>query len=143
MFRRFTALAAALLLASCASIASREARTMIVNRPVSDVEECLGVPTHTAAMPNGDKIAEWDYAKNAQIASVPLSNLAMLPLSLPLSVAGSVSIDDDGTCRAILTIRNGRIIAMRYAGDSDTLAGRDRMCAPIVRGCVRTWKGQQ
>jgi hypothetical protein len=137
------ALASVLLLANCSPITARNARKMIVGHSLADVKECLGVPTHEEDLSNGDHLAEWDYTKSSQLASLPLSSLAMLPLSLPMSLAGSVSINDNGTCKAILTIRSGKVVAMRYAGDSDSVSGRDSMCAPIVRGCVRTWKGQQ
>jgi hypothetical protein len=29
-------------------------------------------------------------------------------------------------------------VAVNYTGDNDDLSGRDAVCAPIVRGCLRT-----
>ena len=90
------ALASVLLLANCSPITARNARKMIVGHSLIDAKECLGVPTHEEDLSNGDHLAEWDYTKSSQLASLPLSNLAMLPLSLPMSLAGSVSINDNG-----------------------------------------------
>ncbi|BCI68042.1 hypothetical protein AAJCM20276_26660 [Acetobacter aceti] len=53
------------------------------------------------------------------------------PLSFDLSIGGH------GTCRASITIREGRVVRMTYSGPSATLEGRDGACAGVVRGCLR------
>ena len=91
----------------------------------------MGVPTRTDAA-----VREWDYAEPSASASLPLADLAMLPLTLPMSaLAGSVSVGDSGTCRVIATVRGGIVLQVVLSGANVGLSGVGAVCLPVVRGC--------
>ena len=128
----------ALAVAGCAAREAGEARAWAAGRALADLESCMGVPTRTDAR-DGLVWAEWDYSEPTTTQSIPFADIALLPVTLPVSLAsaGSASIASAGSCHAIATVRDGRVTAFRYAGDDDGFAGRDAVCAPLVRGCLR------
>ncbi|CAH2606497.1 conserved exported protein of unknown function (plasmid) [Rhodovastum atsumiense] len=140
MTRPLFTLVAVLLLTGCAARQAREARTWAVGRTLAELQSCMGVPDRTAPLPDGGLVAQWGRSEAATSASLPLfADLALLPVTWPISLAsaGSVSVGSAASCRAIATVRGGRVESLRYAGDSDGVSGRDAVCAPVVRGCVR------
>lgn len=132
-------LLAALLLAGCGSQQALRARAWAAGRDIAELEACMGVPAHTDALGNGDRIAQWDYTEPATQTTLPLADLALLPLALPISLAGagSVAINGSGSCHAIATVRDGHVTGLRYSGDNGGVSGRDAVCAPIVRECLQ------
>ncbi|CAH2603238.1 conserved exported protein of unknown function [Rhodovastum atsumiense] len=126
-------------LAGCAARQAREARDWAAGRSLAELESCMGVPDRTDRQPDGVVIAQWDRAEAASSMTLPLLDLALLPVTLPVTLAGagSVSVGAVASCRVIATVRGGRVDGLRYAGDSDGVGGRDAACAPLVRGCVR------
>jgi hypothetical protein len=119
------------LLAGCAAHRVEATRAALVGQPYRTVEGCMGVPTHR----DGD-VAEWDYAEPPASASLPLADLAMLPVTLPMSaLAGTVSVGDSGTCRVIATLRSGIVERLVLSGANSGLSGRGAVCEPAMRGC--------
>jgi hypothetical protein len=74
---------------------------------------------------------------------MPLSELAVLPIALPLSLAGTVSVSSTGDCVAHVLVVAGEIVSFRFPGASDGISGAGAECAPIVRGCLRAFRGRQ
>jgi hypothetical protein len=136
---RWVALAlAAAILGGCGAQQARQARNWAPGRTLGDLESCMGVPAHVDER-QGLAIAEWDYQEPPTTETIPLADLALLPVTLPISLAtaGSITLARAGSCHAIATAQDGTVTGLRYSGDSDGLSGRDAVCAVIVRGCVR------
>lgn len=138
---RATGLAVLLLFASCAAEHVTKVQSQIVGKKSSDIEQCLGIPSHTAELKNGMTLAEWDYNDKevGTTVTTPSSSLAFLPLTLPLALAGSVAIDNSGSCKAIVTFQDDVVKHLIYAGADDSILGEDARCDAVVRGCFRYW----
>lgn len=133
-------LAALLLLASCAAHQAAAVRHEIVGRSVPDAVGCLGVPQHAETEADGTLVQEWDYTVPSSTASIPLAAIALLPVTLPLSLTGSFSTQETGSCRAIVRSRAGTVTGLIFAGASNSIGGADAHCGPIIKGCWRAWK---
>jgi hypothetical protein len=127
-----------LFLASCGAQQAREARTWAPGHTLADLEQCMG-PPDKADVRDGTTVAMWSYVEPSRSMALPLADLALLPVSLPISLAGagSTSPSTSGDCRAIATLRDWHVVSLRYAGADDGITGHDAVCAPIVRGCLR------
>jgi hypothetical protein len=126
-------------LAACAAQQQAEkVRDWTRGQSLDALESCLGVPDHTDAR-EGRNWAEWSYSAPASSASIPFSDVALLPLTWPASLvsSGSASFSSAGSCRAVATLLAGKVVSFRYGGDKAGLAGPDALCAPIVSGCDR------
>jgi hypothetical protein len=126
-----------LCLSACASQQADKARRLLIGRDINDAETCLGIPSRTDRLSDGSHIAEWDYQSSSTSASIPLADMALLPVTIPLSLAGSISISGSGDCHAIAHVSDGRVVSLRYSGASGGLSGSDAECRSIVRGCLR------
>ncbi|MBR0642304.1 hypothetical protein [Plastoroseomonas hellenica] len=63
-------------------------------------------------------------------------NVGGLNVSIPM--AGGFRLAGSGSyCHALFRVAQGRVAGLAYTGDSDDVDGRDGVCAPIVRGCLR------
>lgn len=126
------------LLAGCA--AQRQAERVqdwARGQSLDALEACMGVPEHTDARA-GTMWAEWSTTAPGSSASIPFVDLALLPIAWPVSLAssGSASLSSAGNCRAVATLREGKVMSLRYGGDKSDLSGPDALCAPIVSGCT-------
>ncbi|MFZ6765114.1 hypothetical protein [Pseudoroseomonas sp. WGS1072] len=119
------------MLAGCSSQGAqvaREARQSLVGMKAVDLQACAGIPKRTLKLEDGSELLSYEQA-NANVGGFDMT----LPLVGGFKVAGSGSY-----CHAIFRIAQGRVIGLNYTGDNDDLAGRDGVCAPIVRGCLRS-----
>ena len=132
-----------LLFSGCAARQALEARRVFPGRNYAELLTCLGPPVHASSLGDGGLIAELDSTDVGANTSIPLAELALLPITLPLLLSGSVSMSGAGNCHAIAHIEGGRVITLRYSGASGGLSGRDAECLPIVRGCLRVFGGEQ
>jgi hypothetical protein len=58
-------------------------------------------------------------------------------ITLPF-IGGGFSAGGSGSyCHAIVRIVDGKVVGVNYTGDNDEMIGRDGVCAPIFRGCLR------
>ena len=73
----------------------------------------------------------------------PGADVAILPLAVPLNLASTVQLSSDSDCKALVTSRDKKIIKLLYSGADGNLSGRDGVCMPLVRGCLREFKGEQ
>ena len=39
-----------------------------------------------------------------------------------------------------IRLKNGKVVAANYTGDNDDLIGKEGICAPIFRGCLREYE---
>jgi hypothetical protein len=130
---RLAPLAALLLSASLpcgcayqdASIAAKAQRSL-VGTPVADLDLCAGLPTKTEKVRPGVEMRSYETsaATNSGVT-----------ISFPV-IGGGVNLGNGGYCHATFEVVDGRVAALRYAGDTTEAGARGAVCAPIVRGCV-------
>ncbi len=136
------------LLVGCASHEAQEVRIWAAGRSIAELEQCAGKPSATDTLPDGSAIAQWDYTEPSTNTSlpVPVTFLADLtafiyaPVLAPFAGIGTISTQwtSSGSCRAIATVRDGRVLQLRYSGPNGGFSGPDAVCAPIMRECLRT-----
>lgn len=131
------AVLALLLLTSCAAQHVEKARVALIGRDVTVAEQCLGIPSRTDRT-EGLTITQWDYQEAPSSASLPLADLALLPVALPLSLtnAGALSVGTAHSCHVIATSETGRITGIVLSGDNGGLSGAGAACEPVFRGCI-------
>ena len=55
-------------------------------------------------------------------------------------VGGGFKIGNSGSyCHADVRVVDGRVAELNYTGDNDDFVGKEGVCAPIVRGCLRAY----
>lgn len=129
--RRIIANLVLLALTSCSVRASHDAlqsQTALVGVSRDDLDFCAGLPTKTEKLDDHTELRSFEYkADSASTVSV----------SLPV-IGGGVNLGTSGDCKATFKIIDGRVAALRYAGDTDSgMGGRDAVCAPIVAHCLQ------
>ena len=136
-----------LALSSCGAQDAKDARITYVGKDVTAIEECMGIPDKQTNLNNGDMLSEWHYTQKSPQISLPLAvpgaDVAILPLAIPLNLASTVQLSSDSDCKALVTSRDKKIIKLLYSGADGNLSGRDGVCMPLVRGCLREFKGEQ
>lgn len=64
-------------------------------------------------------------------------NTGGVEVGIPV-VGGRFKIGKSGSyCHAIVRVVDGKVAELNYTGDNDDVVGREGVCAPIVRGCLR------
>lgn len=91
-------------------------------------QACAGIPTRSKRLDERTEIFSYE-TKN--------ENTGGVEVSVPL-VGGGFKIGKSGSyCHAIVRVVDGKVAELNYTGDNDDFVGREGVCAPIVRGCVR------
>jgi hypothetical protein len=114
-----------LCLGGCAVNDSRvalEARTRLIGLTELQLESCAGVPDQKAAFGGTDILTYYAGSTSSTGLTIPL--------------IGGVSKSYGGYCHTIVRVDDGKVTAVRYAGEKDAVAAVDAFCAPTVRGCV-------
>lgn len=119
-----------LLLTGCASgysVAS-EGRRAVMGMDVDTFQACAGIPTRTKRLDPRTELFSYEL-KNENVGGVQVS--------VPI-VGGGFKIGGSGSyCHAIVRIVDGKVAELNYTGDNDDVVGKEGVCAPIVRGCLR------
>jgi hypothetical protein len=64
-------------------------------------------------------------------------NTGGVQVTVPI-VGGGFKLGKSGAyCQAIVRIVDGKVVEVNYTGDNDDVIGKEGVCAPIVRGCLR------
>ncbi|MDJ0391450.1 hypothetical protein QMO56_25425 [Roseomonas sp. E05] len=117
-------------LAGCNSPGARiaaEARQALVGMRADDLQACAGIPTRTRHLSDGTDLFSYEQ-RNA--------NVGGLHLNVP--TLGEFAVGSSGSyCHALFRIAEDRVVGLNYTGDNDDVFGREGVCAPIVRGCLR------
>ncbi len=96
-------------------------------RPLTDLESCMGVPDHEAHQ-GALSFAEWSAKRAAGNITVPLSDLALIPISWPISLAtaGSVTMPNSDDCTVVATSGDdGLVQRVAYTGDRNGWRGKN------------------
>ena len=131
MLKRCCALlGVALLMSACtpAHVIADRGRESILGLDADTLKTCAGIPTRTEQL--NPRIALYSYENKYE-------RTGGAEVTFPI-VGGGFSLGGSGSyCHAIVRVVDGRVAAVNYAGDNDDMIGREGICAPIFRGCLR------
>ena len=122
-----------LLLGACTTgnDVAKKGREFVIGMDASTFQSCAGIPTRTKALDERTELYSYDiryeYSGGMQI-------------TLPLIGGGFKAGGSGSYCHAIVRIVDGKVAGVIYTGDNDDLIGRECVCAPIFRGCLRAYE---
>jgi hypothetical protein len=118
------------LLGGCASgdVVAWKGRRLVVGMDVDTLQSCAGIPTRTKRLDARTELYSYENK---------YERTGGAQITLPI-IGGGFSVGGSGSyCHAIVRVVDGRVAAVNYTGDNDELIGREGVCAPIFRGCLR------
>ena len=120
----------AFLVGACAtghSVAT-DGRRAVLGMNADTFQSCAGIPTRAKRLDERTELFSYEL-KN--------ENVGGLEVSVPM-VGGGFKIGKSGSyCHAIVRVVDGKIAELNYTGDNDDFVGKEGVCAPIMRGCLR------
>ncbi len=107
---------------------ARQGRQLVIGMEATALQACAGIPTRTAQLDPRTQL--WSYENKYE-------RTGGLEITLPI-IGGGIAAGGSGSyCHALVRIVDGKVAGVTYAGDNDDYIGRDGVCAPIFRGCLR------
>lgn len=120
----------ALNLSACGYFDSRtahKAQLAMIGMTSNDLQACAGSPDKVVKLNGTTQLYEYSYKPSSSGA------FSMSPFGL-----GSMSYNGNGSyCKAVMRVDHDQVTEVHYTGDNDRSIGRDGICAPLVRGCMR------
>jgi hypothetical protein len=116
----------AVWLAGCSvsdSHLAARAKTSLLGMREVDLETCLGAPDEKAVFGNVEILTYYASSTSSSNFSIP--------------VVGGIGFTNGGYCHAVIRLQDGRVVALRYTGETRACAAPYAYCAPIVGDCVR------
>ncbi|MBV8192498.1 MAG: hypothetical protein JOY64_16205 [Alphaproteobacteria bacterium] len=113
---------------------AEKGRQMLLGMDTYTLQSCAGIPTRTKHLDSRTELYSYEnkYEKTGGI-----------DITLPI-IGGGFSTGGSGSyCHAIVRIVDGKVVAVNYTGDDDDITGRNAICAPIVRGCLRAYEKER
>ena len=105
-----------------------DGRRAVIGLDADSFQACAGIPTRTKRLDPRTEILSYEL-KN--------ENVGGMEFSVPL-VGGGFKLAGSGSyCHAIIRVVDGKVAEVNYTGDNDDFVGKEGVCAPIVRGCLR------
>lgn len=122
-----------LLIGACATghDVAEKGRHLIVGMDADTLQSCAGIPTRTKRLDPQTEL--YSYENHYESTGGVQVNLPIIGGGFKAGGAGSY-------CHAIVRVVRGKVVAVTYTGDDDEMIGRDGVCAPIVRGCLRAYE---
>lgn len=136
MARAQSLLVGILLIGACASNGhevAEEGRRAVVGMDADDLQACAGIPNRTKRLDSHTELFSYEL-KN--------ENVGGMEFSVPLLGGGFKLAGSGSYCNAIFRIVDGKVVYLTYAGDNDDFVGKEGVCAPMVRGCLRALAGK-
>jgi hypothetical protein len=121
---------ALILISACtpAHVVADRGRESILGMDADTLKSCAGIPTRSEQL--GPRVALYSYENK-------YDRTGGAQVTFPI-VGGGFSLGGSGSyCHAIVRMVDGRVAAVNYAGDNDDMIGKEGICAPIFRGCLR------
>jgi hypothetical protein len=107
---------------------AEKGRESILGMDADTLKSCAGIPTRTEHL--NSRTALYSYENKYE-------RTGGATVTLPI-IGGGFSLGGSGSyCHAIVRIVDGRVAAVNYTGDNDDMIGKEGICAPIFRGCLR------
>jgi hypothetical protein len=117
-------------IAACspAHYVAERGREAVIGMDTDTLKQCAGLPTRTEQL--NPRTTLYSYENKYE-------RTGGAEVTLPI-IGGGFSLGGSGSyCHAILRIADGKVAAVTYSGDNDDFIGREGICAPILRGCLR------
>src|SRR5262249_19645867 len=137
MMRRVSVLLRALVplvVGACARAGhnvAEKGREVVLGMNAETFQACAGIPTRTKQLDPRTEILSYEL-KN--------ENTGGVEVNVPI-VGGGFKIGRSGSyCNAIVRVVDGKVAELNFTGDNDDFIGREGVCAPIVRGCLRAYQ---
>ena len=108
---------------------AEKGRVSLIGMDTDSLKTCAGLPTRSERLDSGTTLYSYEnkYEKTGGAE-----------ITLPI-IGGGFSLGGSGSyCHAIVEIVGGRVVGVNYTGDNDDMIGKEGICAPIFRGCLRT-----
>ena len=107
---------------------ARQGRQLVIGMDASALQSCAGIPTRIAQLDPRTQL--WSYENKYE-------RTGGLEITLPI-IGGGIAAGGSGSyCHALVRIVDGKVAGVTYTGDNDDFIGRDGVCGPIFRGCLR------
>jgi hypothetical protein len=120
-----------LLVGACATAGhdvAEKGREVVLGMNAESFQACAGIPTRTKQLDPRTEILSYEI-KN--------ENTGGVQITAPI-VGGGFKLGRSGSCcNAIVRVVDGKVAEVNYTGDNDDVVGKEGVCAPIVRGCLR------
>lgn len=112
---------------------AEKGRSMMLGMDADTLQSCAGIPTRTKQL--NARTALYSY-------EIKYENTGGMQITLPI-VGGGFKLGENGSyCHAIVRVVDGKVVAVNYTGDNDDMFGKEAVCAPIVRGCLRAHENE-
>lgn len=125
-------LLALLLAGACApgyEVAQR-GRQFVTGMDVNTLKSCAGIPTRTERLDARTELYSYE---------IHYERTGGVQIILPI-IGGGFSAGGSGNyCHALVRVVGGRVEGVTYTGDNDETLGKNGVCAPIFRGCLREY----
>ena len=121
---------ALLTLAACTASheVAKQGRQLVIGMDATALQACAGIPTRTAQLDLRTQL--WSYENKYE-------RTGGLEITLPI-IGGGIAAGGSGSyCHALVRIVDDKVTGVIYTGDNDDFIGREGVCAPIFRGCLR------
>lgn len=109
-----------------------DGRRAVLGMSADSFQACAGIPTRTKRLDPRTEIFSYEL-KN--------ENVGGMAFSVPLVGGGFKMAGSGSYCHAIVRVVDGKVAELNYTGDNDDFVGKEGVCAPIVRGCLRAHGG--
>jgi hypothetical protein len=107
---------------------ARQGRHLVIGMDATALQACAGIPTRTAQLDPRTQL--WSYENKYE-------RTGGLEITLPI-IGGGIAAGGSGSyCHALVRIVDGKVAGVTYTGDNDEMIGREGVCGPIFRGCLR------
>jgi len=120
-----------LVVGACATAGhdvAEKGREVVLGMNAETFQACAGIPTRTKQLDSRTEILSYEI-KN--------ENTGGVQVTVPI-VGGGFKLGSSGSyCHAVVRIVDGKVVEVNYTGDNDDIVGKEGVCAPIVRGCLR------
>jgi len=120
-----------LVVGACATAGhdvAERGREVVLGMNAETFQACAGIPTRTKQLDSRTEILSYEI-KN--------ENTGGVQVTVPI-VGGGFKLGSSGSyCHAVVRIVDGKVVEVNYTGDNDDIVGKEGVCAPIVRGCLR------
>ena len=119
-----------LLVGACATghDVAEKGRQLIVGMDAKTLKSCAGIPT---------RIEQLDPRTELYSYEIKYEKTGGVQITLPIIGGGFAAGGSGSYCHAIVRVVDGKVAGVNYTGDNDEMIGKEGVCAPIVRGCLR------
>jgi hypothetical protein len=109
---------------------AQKGRQFIVGMDAKTLQSCAGIPTRTKQLDPRMELYSYE---------IQYERTGGVQITLPI-IGGGFSAGGSGSyCHALVRIVDDKVVGVTYTGDNDEMIGKDGVCAPIFRGCLRAY----